>query len=221
MTSQDFLDVVKEGHLRILDIGSGPAVTSLAVIDMLACILEHVRVEGGRPKRRTVKVDIILNDTSGVCLGTGQQMLADYFRNPRTLHSGVIHGHTISIAKAFPDDIKQLQRVKVNLGHYDITTLSYVVSPLKENESLREVSDGLSRIERLCNPHGRILILQDRFQAVTMRKLGRLIGTPSQEEESTQEVLPKRNANETYTYSYYRCLYSPTDRRMTAKSSVA
>jgi len=47
MTSQDFLETIEDRHLRILDIGSGPAVTSLAITDMLTCVLRHLRDEGG------------------------------------------------------------------------------------------------------------------------------------------------------------------------------
>ncbi|GAG15183.1 unnamed protein product, partial [marine sediment metagenome] len=75
MTSQDFLDIVRFGHLRILDVGSGPAVASLAITDMLACILEYLNYIEEWPKDKTVKMTYVLNDTSGICLGTGQCML--------------------------------------------------------------------------------------------------------------------------------------------------
>lgn len=218
MTSQDFFDIIRSGHLRILDIGSGPGVSSLAITDMLAYIMEHLREEWSESK--IIKVDYVLNDTSGICLGTGQHMLTDYFRISRRYNKGIIHGRTISIQKAFPDNMNQLRRVKFNLGTYDIVTFSYVVSPLNEDKGFKGLVRGLLNIEKLCSRNGRILILQDRFQAALVRQISRAVDISSHEEESTQQLYPKRNTNETYTYSYYRCLYAPTEEMIVRKSSV-
>jgi len=80
MTSQDFLDIIGSGYLRILDIGSGPAVASLAITDMLACIIRNLGYMGEWPKSRTVKITYVLNDISSICLAAGQQMLNNCFR---------------------------------------------------------------------------------------------------------------------------------------------
>ena len=218
MTSQDFFDIIRSGHLRILDIGSGPGVSSLAITDMLAYIMEHLREEWSESK--IIKVDYVLNDTSGICLGTGQHMLTDYFRISRRYNKGIIHGRTISIQKAFPDNMNQLRRVKFNLGTYDIVTFSYVVSPLNGDKGFKGLVRGLLNIEKLCSRNGRILILQDRFQAALVRQISRAVDISSHEEESTQQLYPKRNTNETYTYSYYSCLYAPTEEMVVRKSSV-
>lgn len=221
MTSQHFLEILRSGHLQILDVGSGPAVTSLAITDMLACILKNLGNTNNCLGTVNVKINYILNDTSGICLGTGQHMLTDYFRICGPHNHGIMLGKIFAIQKAFPDNMNQLRRIKLNLGSYDITTLSYVVSPLKEETSLRSLLKGLLNIESFCSREGRILILQDRFQAALMKQIGRALGTESQEEESTQEVYPKRKTNDTYTYSYYRCLYAPTNSEDIPQISVA
>ena len=221
MTSQNFIEILRSGNLQILDIGSGPAVTSLAITDMLACILKHLRNSSYQSRAKIVKVHYILNDTSGICLGTGQNMLTDYFRICRRHNRELIRGKILTIQTAFPDNLNQLRRIRLNLGPYDITTLSYVVSLLKENTSLKSLLNGVLNIEGLCNCEGRILILQDKFQETLMRRIGRILGIKSQEEESTQEIYPKRETNETYTYSYYRCLYTPTMKGVGPRSSVA
>ena len=221
VTSQDFVDVFMSGHLRILDVGSGPAVASLAITDMLACFLEHLKYTGEWAKSKTVKVDYVLNDTSNICLGTGQRMLADYFRINRRYNNAIIHNRTISIQKDFPDNINQLRRIRFNLGTYDIVIFSYVISPLSEDKGFSALVNGLLHIERLCSRKGRILILQDRFQAALVRRMSRAIGIPNQEEESTQHIYPNRNMSETYTYSYYRFLYAPAERMIISHSSVA
>ena len=221
MTSQDFVEVIRSGNLRILDVGSGPAVACLAITDMLACILEHLKDRKDWSSRKMVKIDYILNDTSGICLGTGQRMLTCYFRISGRINRAIIRSRTICIQKTFPDDMDQLRRTKFNLGSYDVATFSYVVSPLNEDKGIVGLVKGLSNIEKLCSYDGRILILQDRFQATLMRRISRAMGISSQEKESTQEVYPKRNTNESYTYSYYHCLYGPRQKTTDRQSSVA
>ncbi|MBA7624638.1 hypothetical protein ES703_32049 [subsurface metagenome] len=211
MTSQDFLDLIKLGHLRILDIGSGPAVAPLAITDMLSCILKHLERLGAWPKGKTIKVSYVLNDTSAICLETGQRMLTDYFRIRRG-RKEIINSQIISIQKAFPNNISLLQRAGFNLAAYDIIVFSYVISPLNENLGFSKLVDGLLNIEKLCRPNGRILILQDKFEASLVRRISSAIGTSSNKQVLTQYVYPKRNENEIYTYIYYCCLYASTTK---------
>lgn len=219
MTSQDFLNIVDSGHLRILDVGSGPAVTSLAVTDMLACLLENLEYVGEWPKGKIVNITYVLNDTSSICLGTGQDMLRNYFRM-RTGHTkSIINNHMISIDNAFPDNMNQLQRVRLNFGTYDIIIFSYVISPLNEENGFSGLVNGLLNIERLCSHRGRMLILQDKFQTSLVRRMSKAIGISSEKQVLTQQVYPKRNDNETYTYVYYRCLYAPAVKRKIVRQS--
>jgi len=219
MTSQDFLNIVDSGHLRILDVGSGPAVTSLAVTDMLACLLENLEYVGEWPKGKIVNITYVLNDTSGICLGTGQDMLRNYFR-VRTGHTkSIINNHMISIDNAFPDNMNQLQRVRLNFGTYDIIILSYVTLPLNEENGFGGLVNGLLNIGRLCSHRGRMLILQDKFQTSLVRRMSKAIGISSEKQVLTQQVYPKRNDNETYTYVYYRCLYAPAVKRKIVRQS--
>jgi hypothetical protein len=219
MTSQDFLNIVDSGHLRILDVGSGPAVTSLAVTDMLACLLENLEYVGEWPKGKIVNITYVLNDTSSICLGTGQDMLRNYFRM-RTGHTkSIINNHMISIDNAFPDNMNQLQRVRLNFGTYDLIIFSYVISPLNEENGFSGLVNGLLNIERLCSHRGRVLILQDKFQTSLVRRMSKAIGISSEKHVLTQQVYPKRNDNETYTYVYYRCLYAPAVKRKIVRQS--
>ncbi len=210
MTSNDFLNLLRSGKLRILDIGCGPAVASLAITDLLACIFEHREDIDNWPKAETVKITYILNDISGYCLGSAQRMLSDYFAFSKKHNRGIVHSQTISVQKAFPTNMNQLGRVKRNLGTYDIITFSYAIVPLDEDNGLSDIANGVLNIEKLCTPNGRILVLQDKFKAPLMRRLSRAIGTSSHQEELTQHVYPSRNTNETRTYTYCHCLYTPT-----------
>jgi len=117
--------------------------------------------------------------------------------------------------------MNRLQRIKNKLGSYDIATLSYVVLPLDEGTNFKDLVNGLLNVESLLSRYGRILILQDKFQPAIMKKITRALDTSMQKEESTQEFYPKRNTNETYTYSYYPCLYSPTKKGSVDQKFVA
>ena len=212
MTSEDFLNIIRSKRLRILDIGSGPAVTPLAITDMLSRILKNLKESGEWPKRQIVNVDCVLNDTSGICLGTAQRMLTDYSKVCRSNNNGINIRRIISIQKAFPENYNQLRRIQFNIGTYDIVIFSYIAHALIEDKGFQRLIKGLRDIEKLCNRHGRIFILQDKFQDTLMKRISKAIGTSIHREESTQEVYPNRNTNETYTYSYYSCLYDPTQK---------
>ena len=211
---EDFLDAVGSGHLRILDVGSGPAVASLAITALLRCVLEGVIHLGYWPKARVVKVTYLLNDISPICLGTGQRMLADYFSLSTSSGSPVAHNLTISMREAFPDNMYKIRWIARSLGGYDMTVLSYVVMPLGEDSGLNALANGLLSIEQLCSGTGRILLVQDKYNESFMRRLGKAIGVSVHKQELTQEIYPDRNSYETYTYTYYSCLYGPIVRAM-------
>jgi len=218
MVSDEFMDSLAIGKLRILDVGCGPAVASLAITDMLGYILKYIRYMGGLPKVRFLNITCVLNDTSGICLGTGQRMLTDYFRVCRAYN---MKPRTICIQDPFPSNAKQLRRIRNNLGSYNMAVFSYVVVPVSEEEGFDDFVNGLWSIEEFSSTDGRILILQDKFQAALVRRMSGAIGVSAHKAKLTQAIYPQRNANESYTYSYYRCLYAPRNRGVVKKSSVA
>jgi hypothetical protein len=208
------------GHLRIFDVGSGPAVTSLAITDMLDRLIKYLEETGGWPKGKRVKVDYILNDTCNVCLGIGKHLLANYFQN-NNCQRMIIRGQTISIQKGFPDNLSQLQRIRLNIGEYDIATFSYVITPMNEEKGFKSLVLGLFDIEKLCNYSGRILILQDRFRETLVKKISRAIGISGNIEKTVQQIYPKRTLCDIFTYFYYCCLYIPTRNIMIRQNNVA
>ncbi len=221
MTSQDFLNAVKSGRLQILDVGCGPAVASLAITEMFGRILEHLEDMGEWPKGKIVKMNYVLNDTSDICLATGQRILEHYFHIGRQDNLRTIQNMSFAIEKAFPANINQLKRISLNLGMYDIANFSYVVESFKEKSSFQNLVNGLSETEKLCNPAGKILIIIDKFNMPFTRRLTKAMGVSSSKQLLTQLVYPKRNANETFSYKYYRYLYSPSNAQANKFSVVA
>lgn len=221
MTSEDFINIVKSGHLRILDVGSGPAVASIAITDTLSYILKNLKERGEWPKGKIVNVDYIVNDTSSICLGTGKHIIADYFRISRRSNNGVSLNHIIDVQKSFPENFSQLQRIKSKAGSYNIVIFSYIANVLVEKKGFTSLVNGILGSEKLCCQNGRIFILQDKFQEALIKRVSKAIGIFYNTEESTQEVYPNRDTNETYTYSYYSCLYDPTKKSQYRFSAVA
>ncbi len=221
IVSLDFLDIVSSGSIQILDIGSGPAVASLAITELLSCIIDYLVHIGKYPKHRSLKITYVLNDTATICLGTGRHMLSHYFKIKNAHQGRIVNGQTMSINNAFPDNMRQLQRIKNNIGAFDIITFSYVVIPLNEDNGFNNLISGLLSIEEFCSRNGVILILQDRFRESLIRRIGKAIGVSTHKEEMAQQIYPDRNTSETHEYSYYSCLYNPDNKGVAGRSYVA
>lgn len=220
MISDEFMDSLATGKLQILDVGCGPAVASLAITDMLGYILEYFRYVVDLPRSWFLNITYVLNDTSGICLGTGQRMLVDYFHICRACNKS-IRPKAFCIKAPFPSNMMQLRRIRNYSGTYNIAVFSYVIVPVSEEEGFDNFVSGLWSTEELCGTNGRILILQDKFQTALVQRIGRAIGVSAHKAKLTQAIYPRRNANESYTYSYYQYLYAPRNRVVVENSYVA
>jgi hypothetical protein len=148
-------------------------------------------------------------------------MLTDYFRVRKAYNKGAMRLLPICIQEPFPSNIKQLRRIRFNSGAYNIAVFSYVVVPVSEEEGFDDFVNGLWSTEELCSTNGRILILQDKFQTALVQRISRAIGVSVHKAQLTQAIYPRRNTNESYTYSYYQYLYTPRNRRVAGNSYVA
>jgi ribosomal protein RSM22 (predicted rRNA methylase) len=220
LVSDEFIYSLMNGGLRILDVGCGPAVASLAITDMLSHILGYLKYIGDLPRSRPLNITYVLNDTSGICLGTGQRMLIDYLRICRTYNS-TIRPQIFYINTPFPSNMEQLRRIRIYSGTYNFAVFSYVVVPVSEDEGFNNFISGLWSTEKLCSANGRILILQDKFKTALIQRISRAIGASAYKAELTQVIYPRRNANESYTYSYYQYLYAPRSGTVAENSYVA
>lgn len=203
--SEDFDDIIDGGEIRILDIGCGPAVGALAVTDIVTNLLEN-KISS---RRHQVRFVYVLNDTSGICLSTGQRMLNEYFDLCRADKTGVGENKVLTLMNDFPNNANQLERIKKNYGAYHLVMFSYVVRPLADENGNVGLANDIVRTEMLCDPCGRILILQDQYRETLMRALGKQIDVSVENKKLTQEIFPNRGTADTYTYTYYQCLYKP------------
>jgi len=217
--SEDFDGILDGGEIRILDIGCGPAVGVLAVTDIIMYILENQNSSWLRP----IRFVYVLNDTSGICLATGQRMLNEYFDLCKAQTMRVGEHRILTITNDFPDNVNRLERIMKNYGVYHLAMFSYVIRPLADENGTSGLTNEIVGTENLCDPRGRILILQDQYRETLMRALGRQIDAPIENKELTQEIFPKRGTTDTYTYSYYQCLYKPRlgERNTRSRSAEA
>jgi len=126
MTSKEFLNRLDGQVLNIVDIGSGPALASLAITDLLMCIFDCFLDTNRKLNIKPLRVNYILNDTSNICLGTGLELLNNYFKLCIKDGRKVIYPKIFPVEKPFPSNIGQLKRISQNVGVYDILNFSYV-----------------------------------------------------------------------------------------------
>ncbi|MHC4212153.1 MAG: hypothetical protein ACYSWP_02150 [Planctomycetota bacterium] len=214
LVSESFLEKINSGEIRILDIGSGPALASLAIAEIVHFIVGHLKRTGQWPSGKPIKISFVLNDTSSICLGAGQEMLTNYFRLMNVRRQTSSNFRMSAISKAYPENFQQIERIKRNIGPFDVVVLSYVILPLKESEGIKGLVDGLLSVEKVCLPQGKILVLQDRFNSDLIRRIGRALGRTSHKKNLTQEIYPERNSSNSQTYEYYYCLYAPTTEKV-------
>lgn len=219
--SVDLQEAVRSHPLRVLDIGSGPAVASLAIMDLLRhtlCAAESPGIPLCPPVFRMVHV---LNDTSPICLTTGTRMLADYFQYGRERGSLVSDSRVFTLRTGFPGNVSEIHRLAFALGGYDLILLSYAMNPLVEGCGLRSLVTGVRALERLCTPNGRVLIIQDKFQEPLVRAVARALGVQHRKQILTQEIYPSRGSHDIYTYTYYESLYVPRRKGLAPQPSAA
>ncbi len=193
MTSDQYLSCMANGQINILDIGSGPAVASLAITDLTTSI---ARATGMKNK---IRLNFVLNDTSGICLGLGKELLSIYFGIPQDLKH-LSFGRTFLLNEKFPKTFVQFERIAKSLRPFDIIVFSYVLTPLREQRV--NISQRVEDLKRVCSDNGKILIVQDKYKAEMMSNLL----DETEQNSVTHTVYSKQNDNESYTYDYCQCL---------------
>lgn len=199
MVSEPFLEAISTGYINILDIGSGPAVASLAIADLLGCITEVLsRVQKVDSK---VAINFVLNDTSDICLGLGKEMLLNYFRKIKGLYD-ISEDKAFFLSGRFPKTFVQFRRIAKNLKPFNIIVFSYVIVPLDEQNI--DIDSEVIDLKEICVGNGQILVVQDKYNG----KLINQIGNGAEKRSITHTVYSNQNSNDSYTYEYYRCLVS-------------
>lgn len=207
ITSKEGINILRGGKLQILDIGSGPAVASLAITDMLYSVFDILHSQSKFHYHNKADITYILSDPEDICLGTGKQMLTGYLSGNQNTRC-YVNGRVITVEKPFPDNLAPLGRISNNIGEYNIVCMSYVIIPMFENDGIPFITKGINSLIPYCNSESRILITQDRFREILIRRLASALRVRCEKSDMTQKVYDQENSNQVHTYTYYRCLFS-------------
>ncbi len=206
ITSKEGINILRGGKLQILDVGSGPAVASLAITDMLCSVFDKLYCHSNFLCRGKTDITYILNDPQDICVGTGKQMLAEYISGNKS-GCRYIKERILTIAKPFPNNLNQLSRIASNIGEYNIVCMSYVIIPMHEYKGIPFIAKGVNSLIPICDNENRVLITQDRFRERLIRKVAEALHVRCERSDITQKVYDQENKNHVHTYSYYRCLF--------------
>lgn len=191
------LDALNYGSVTISDIGCGPAVTSLALLNIFSNLSCYVH--------KRVNVNIILNDTVPELLSTGYRMLTDYVNKTE----GVNISRIILLSNAFPQSMVQLERISRLLSRYDFCCLSYSLVPLKASSTYLEIQENLQNFFSFLKPKGIGIVIQDKFRESLSRKIGFLIKCPVQKLTLRQKIYDSQNSCDSLSYEYFRIAILP------------
>jgi len=191
------LTAIKNGNITIVDIGCGPAVASLALVNLFSYISYNMH--------RPVNVNIVLNDTVPEMLSAGRKMLNIY----KNRLSGVNISRIINIDTPFPESMVHLRRISNMLNQYDICCLSYVLLPFKEEATYMQMQESLKILFNYLKPTGVGVITQDKFRESLARRLGSLLNSSTQKMSLRQKTYDSKNSCDEFLYEYFRIAVLP------------
>jgi len=213
--SPAFSAIVRRGAMHIADVGCGPSVASLAILNMasVASGLIDGRPRGARP----LTVNIVLNDTSEVCLDEGQELL-DRYNRCRT--SFVKVGRVLPLSTPFPKSIVQLRRIARMTTPFDMCCLGYVLNPLSEQVGVGATAEGILQLAQAGNTmEGQLLLTQDKFSEDLHRQICRVLGVSAEVVDLKQRVYDSQNQNDEQTYTYCRSCSHITELKASRDSA--
>ena len=194
----------KQGEINIVDIGSGPAVASLAITDLVTQKLKTLSI--GKP----VQFNYLLNDTSSICLETGTRMLDRYFLHRRAGNRGPgIHaekGQVLTLSDPFPASHQAIHEYCGEDKRYHFLCAGYLLVPMNENMDLSRAANCIASLKQHASPSGGcVLMLQDNFHPELAHQVSHLTGATMEKVGSRQRVYGHKERDKGATYTYLRC----------------
>jgi len=196
-TFERFVSAAQRRNITVADIGCGPAVASMAILNLVSNVCCKVN--------KNIHVNIILNDISAEALVVGRKMLETYAK-----HLYGISGLKVLVLDTpFPDSMIQLRRISNMLDLYDICCLPYVLDIVKEDSSYENIRQCLETLTGFCKPTGFILNLQDKFRESFARRIGHLLKASVNKLSLRQRIYDSTNSCDEYSYDYFRIVFFP------------
>ncbi|MBL7215942.1 MAG: hypothetical protein ISS71_09720 [Phycisphaerae bacterium] len=194
VVSEDFLPLLKKGRVRILDIGAGPGVTTLGVVDVLRSVIQSAQIT------RPVVFDCVFNDPCQLCLSYCRHFSNRYFQR---FKDQVLPGQMISVAEPFPECGPHLDRIAQLAGKFDIILLSYILDPLFESYDKEQLKKGFEKLQRHTGSRGFVVAVQDRFHERFIRKAAGMLETRVKFHTLKQKIYSEENSNDFQNYYFF------------------
>ena len=204
MREPSFRKVLGKDEFNIIDIGSGPAVASLAITDMVIQQLPKSRM------LKPLKFNYILNDTSPLCLETAERMLDRYFLRQRTAcKSRAVHaekGKVVCLTEPFPKSFDHIRNVCSEGFCYDFLCAGYLLAPVHGNLDLSRAAHCIASMKQFSHPSGgHFLMLQDKFHGDLARQVSYLVGSKLEKFSSRQRAYASTDTDAVRSYTCFRC----------------
>jgi len=214
--SPAFSAIVRRGTMHVADVGCGPSVASLAILNMASVATQMMN--GGSRTSGPLTVHVALNDTSDVCLDEGRRLLDRYshsWTNP------VRVGRVLPLSTPFPKSLIQLRRIVNMTTPFDVCCLGYVLIPLTEQMGTSATAEGIRQLAQMGNPRdGQLLVTQDKFREELHRDICQTLCISGETVDLKQRVYDSQNQNEEQTYTYCRSCF-PVAELVAAESGMA
>jgi hypothetical protein len=214
--SPAFSAIVRRGTLHIADVGCGPSVASLAILNMASVATQLV--SGASRASGPLTVHVTLNDTSDVCLDEGRSLLNDY---SRYLANPVRVGRVLPLSTPFPKSLVQLRRITGMTMPFDVCCLGYVLIPLTEQIGTSATAEGIRQLARTGNTRdGQLLLTQDKFREELHGDICQALRISGEMVDLKQRVYDSQNQNEEQTYTYCRSCFPVAELAATGSGAA-
>lgn len=198
----NLITAIRSKRLTIADIGCGPGIGTLAVLDFIQHLQTRYNILPD--SENPLSLSIILNDSSTICLEYAQMMIEAFL--PKLNYSVKIK-KTNYLKDPFPESIYELRRFVCRYGMFNLGILSYVLTPLKEQMTYSKLCAAIDKFIRLFYPlNCSCLIIQDKFRKPLLKKISRLLNSSSEKCQPAQMVYDPSNSNASQTYTYFRSI---------------
>jgi len=191
------MKAINKGVITIADIGSGPAVASVALLNIISHICNEIN--------RSVSVNIVLNDVESELLFEAEKVIDTYSKKLKRVYIATV----LKIDNPFPKSMIQLKRISRMLGRYDFAFMSYVLLPLKEESTYSQLNEKLTEFFDCLSNFGVGIINQDKFRENLSRRIGSLMESTIRKMSLCQRIYDSNNSYDQYSYEYFRVIILP------------
>ena len=111
-----------------------------------------------------------------------------------------------TLGKGFPDNLPEIRKVALVSGGLDVLLMSYIMVPLKQEMSHREIERTIDILLNFGSMTAVGLILQDKFNESLIRRVGRNLARSTRKASLRLAVDEVKLGMKEQTYTYFETL---------------